>query len=116
MERNEIEILKTRKYSLREIARVLRRSISTISDELRRNSVRGKYNAKKAAHKAYVRRKYAKYQGMKIVRTPLLRTFVERKLKEGRSPESIAGRIRKHEEYLPDVSPDSIERFLRLDQ
>lgn len=32
---------------------------------------------------------------------------------EGRSPESIAGRIKNHEKYLPRISPDSIERFLK---
>lgn len=44
---------------------------------------------------------------------PALRTFVEEKLLEGRSPDSIAGRIKKHERDLPDVSADSIERFLK---
>lgn len=32
---------------------------------------------------------------------------------EGRSPESIAGRIRRHETRLPGISADSIERFLK---
>ena len=34
---------------------------------MERNKTNGVYEPKKAAHKAYVRRKYAKYQGMKIV-------------------------------------------------
>ena len=67
----------------------------------------------KAHHKAYVRRQEAKYQGMKIVAYPALQAFVERNLMEGRSPESIAGRIRRREKYLPRISPDSIERFLK---
>ncbi len=90
----------------------MRRSVSTISDELKRNKVKGSYDPKKAHHKAYVRRQEAKYQGMKIVAYPALRAFVEEKLMEGRSPESIAGRIRKREKHLPRISPDSIERFL----
>ena len=32
---------------------------------------------------------------------------------DGRSPESIAGRIRRHEKHLPRISPNSIERFLK---
>lgn len=44
---------------------------------------------------------------------PALRDFVEEKLLEGRSPESIAGRINNHEKGLPDISADSIERFLK---
>ena len=92
---------------------MLGRSVSTISDELQRNTVGGIYHAKKAAHKAYVRRRYARYQGMKIVKHPGLCALVEEKLREGRSPESIAGRIQRHEKHLPGVSADSIERFLR---
>jgi len=98
---------------LREIAGALNRSVSTISDELARNSVRGAYDATKAAHKAYVRRKYAKYQGMKIVEHPALRKRVEELLKEGRSPESIGGRITNKEKSLPSISGNSIERFLK---
>ena len=78
-----------------------------------RNSIRGRYNPRKAAHKAYVRRKYAKYQGMKIVERGELRSFVERGLKEGRSPESIAKRVNRREKHLPAISGDSIERFLK---
>lgn len=98
---------------MREIAGTLGRSVSTICDEIARNKVRGTYDARKAAHKAYVRRKYAKYQGMKIVENKELRVFVERALREGRSPESIAGRIRRRERHLPSISGDSIERFLK---
>lgn len=98
---------------MRDIAGALKRSVSTISDELKRNSVRRSYNPAKAHHKAYVRRKYAKYQGMKIVTHSALRVFVEEKLTEGRSPASVAGRIKHHEKHLPRISPDSIERFLK---
>lgn len=91
----------------------MRRSVSTISDELKRNKVKGSYDPKKAQHKAYVRRQEAKYQGMKIVAYPELRMFVEHNLMEGRSPESIAGRIKRREKHLPRISPDSIERYLK---
>jgi len=98
---------------VREIARTLERSVSTISDEINRNkTTRGAYNAKVAIHKAYVRRKYAKYQGMKIISDKFLRAFVEKGLREGRSPESIAGRVKKREKQLSTISADSIERFL----
>jgi IS30 family transposase len=77
------------------------------------NKVKGTYDPSKAHHKAYVRRKYSKYQGMKIVENPDLRKFVEKALKDGRSPESIAGRINNHEKGLSNISGDSIERFLK---
>lgn len=50
---------------------------------------------------------------MKIVKNPELRKFIEKALREGRSPASIAGRINNHEKTLPNISADSIERFLK---
>lgn len=98
---------------MRDIARALGRSPNTISAELQRNKVNKQYVPKKAQHKAYVRRQGAKYQGMKIVAHKELRTFVEEKLLEGRSPESIAGRVTKRLQHLPSISADSIRRFLK---
>lgn len=111
-ERNEIYLFLEGRYSLRKIAKALKRSVSVISEEVKAGSVNGRYDAKKAQHKAYVRRKDAKFQGKKIVAHPDLRSSVEAKLLDGRSPNSIAGRITKHETYLPSISADSIERFL----
>ena len=112
-ERCEISILKHRKYSLREIARVLKRSVSTISDEIRLNNVKGEYDPIKAHYKSYVRRKYGKYQGMKIVHNPKLREFVEKELLDDQSPPNISGRIRKHEKQLPSVSKNIIYRYIK---
>ena len=48
---------------------------------------------------------------MKIVATPLLRTFVEDHLLDGQSPENIAGRLKRHKQSF--VSKDSIYRFIK---
>lgn len=72
------------------------------------------YEPKKAAHKAYVRRKYSKYQGMKIVENSNLKRFVEEKLVDGQSAEGISGRLKfKREKGLPYISKDSIYRYLK---
>lgn len=42
-----------------------------------------------------------------------LKKFIEQNLLDGQSPESISGRIKYHEKYLPNVSKDTIYRFLR---
>lgn len=97
---------------MRNIAKELGRSVSTLSDELKRNLVKGKYVARKAQHKAYVRRRRAKYQGKKIVEHLPLREFVEDRLYDGQSPLMISGRIKHHEPHLPDVSKDSIYRYI----
>lgn len=42
-----------------------------------------------------------------------LRKFVEENLLDGQSAEAIEGRLKYHEEHLPNVSKDTIYRFLR---
>lgn len=96
---------------MRDISRLLGRSVSTISDEITRNKVRGNYDSKKAQHKAYVRRKYAKYQGKKIVDSLPLREFVEDNLLDDQSPEAIAGRL-DTQTALPAVSNITIRHFI----
>lgn len=54
-------------YSLQAIAKALNRSISTISDELKRNAVAGSYTPANVHQKAYALRKAAKFQGISIV-------------------------------------------------
>ena len=98
---------------MREIAKVLQRSISTLSDELNRNEVDGNYDPKKAHTKASTRRKNSKYQGMHIIAEDELREFVEDNLLDGQSPENIAGRLTKIEAELPGTSKDSIYRFIK---
>lgn len=76
------------------------------------HKVKNVYDAKKAQHKAYVARRDSKYQAMKIVEHPALRTFVERELWRDQSPENIAGRIKTREHYLPHTSKESIYRYM----
>lgn len=98
---------------MREIAKTLRRSVSTISDELKRNAVKNKYDPQKAAQKAYVRRRSSKFQGRKIAMHDELREFVENALHDDLSPAAISGRLNAHEHHLPSASKDSIYRFLK---
>lgn len=111
-ERRRIERLKSSGWSVRGIARALGRGIGTISEEIRRNQVKGAYDAKKAGHKAHVRRQYSKQQCLKVVSSRDLQTYVEEKLKEEWSPELIAGRIRKVDRHLPRVSTKAIYAFV----
>lgn len=74
--------------------------------------MKGSYDAKKATHKAYVRRRASKYQGMKIVEHPDLRKLIEELLYDDQSPENIAGRIKKRRTGLPNVSKNSVYRFI----
>lgn len=111
-ERLEIDILLKKKYSHRDIAKTLGREHTAISREIKSNSVNGEYNPRKANHKAYVKRKYSKYQGMKIIHNPDLLKYIERKLRKGWSPDVIAGRLKEVDTHLLYVSAKTIYKFL----
>lgn len=100
-------------YSLRDIGIALNRSASTISREIKKNSVKGEYIPAKAQHKAYVKRLNASFRGKSIVRNLDLRNFVEEKLLDGHTPGAISGRIKHQEDSLPNVSKDTIYRFFK---
>lgn len=87
--------------------------MSTISDELRRNRVQGRYDPSKADHKAYARRKYARYQGMTIAGDGALQKTVEELLYDGQSPKAIAGWLKKRQRRLTPVSKNTIYRYVK---
>jgi transposase, IS30 family len=111
-ERSEIAILLKKGYGVRDIAQALHRGIGTISDEIHRNRVKGIYDPVKADHKAYVKRKYSKYQGMKVVQNRELWNYVEDKLKQDWSPEEIAGRIKHIDTHIPYASYQAMYTFV----
>lgn len=112
-ERLEIAVLIRRGYSLREISRVMERSPGTISEEIKRNRTGGRYDPEKAQHKAYVKRKYSKYQGMKIVGNAELRKYIEKHIKEDWSPEEISGRIKEIDKHLLYASFRVVYKFVK---
>lgn len=97
---------------MRRIAGLLGRSPNTISSEVRRNQVNGVYDPEKAHHKAYVTRKEAKYQGMKIVEHEALRREVETRLLDDQSPTAVARRITRREKHLPAISKNAVYRYV----
>jgi IS30 family transposase len=95
-----------------EIGETMNRSPSALSDEMKVNRVNGVYDPVKAHQKAYVRRKYAKFQGMKIQEYDDLRRYVRKALFDDQSPEAIAERITKREKHLPSISKNAIYRYI----
>lgn len=90
----------------------MNKSVSTISDELVRNSRQDNiYDPELANHKAYVRRKEASFKGKKIVKDNDLRQFVEQRLIEGKTPETISGRLKNQEKDLPYAGKNTIYRY-----
>ena len=73
----------------------MHRNVSTLSREIRnnRNAFTLEYTRKTANQKAYVRKKYCKYQKRKILEDMKLRAFIEEHLRFDWSPEEVAGRV-----------------------
>lgn len=112
-ERVKIEAYREEGHGVRWIARNIKRPRSSVSDEIRRNSVKGIYLAKKARHKTYIRYWKARHQHLKVALNQTLRRYVEEKLRRFWSPEGIAGRLTHVETHLPSVSKDAVYAFVK---
>ncbi len=111
-DRNELSILLKKDYSLRDIAKVLKKNPSSISREVNDNSVNGLYDPEKAQHKAYVKRLYSKYQAMKIRENTWLERYIQDKLVLGWTPEEIDGRLKMENNSQTVISFKSIYKYL----
>lgn len=111
-ERVKIEAFREEGLGARAISRKIKRPKSSVADEIRRNSVRGVYTARKAQLKTYQRYWRARHQRLKVAMSGALRAFVEEKLKRFWSPEGIAGRITYVERSLPSVGKDAVYAFV----
>ena len=113
-ERLEIKILLDKGYSLRGIARAMGRGKSTISYEIRENSVSGSYDPLKADNKARLKKRVRKLQWSKIEESPALKIFIVLKLKVRWNPDEIAGYLKRHRKKYPwYVSKTAIYDWLR---
>jgi len=92
-ERDQLAVLKASGKSLRQIARLINRSPSSLSRELRRNSspARHDYLPRPAQHRSSVRKSRASSRAR--LKSSTLRDYVESKLRLRWSPELIAGRV-----------------------
>jgi IS30 family transposase len=113
-EREEIAVGLALKLPCRQIAARLApgRSASTVSREVRRNSVRGVYRAHLAAREAQQRARRPK--PAKLAVNDELREWVQGRLKRNWSPEEISARLKRE---LPDraemrVAPETIYQSL----
>ncbi len=111
-ERLEISILLKKEYSHHDIAGELGCSQPSISREIKRNSVRRTYDPRQAKVKARQRRRYSKYQGMKVRERPDLQKFIIKKMKAGWTPDEIAGRLKTTKRNLPCISAKGIYKWL----
>ena len=102
-ERDRVQALLQAGHEQQEIARILNRDKGTVSREVARNSKKirwkggarnGAYESAAAEHKAYIRRKYAKYQGKNIHENSKLQGYITEKMQRYWSPDEISGKMR----------------------
>lgn len=111
--RDRIEALLDAGHLQREIAKILKVDKSTVSRELHKHRKKtGAYDAERAQEKAMVARSNSKYQGMKIEACPTLKAHIIGELQKLRSPDEIAGRMKK-EKRRPRVGTNAIYKWLR---
>lgn len=111
-ERSELSILHSKGFSDRDIGKALGRDHTTIGREIQRNSMHRGYNPRIAKGKARVRRKHAKYQGMKVRERPALEQYIIAGLENHQTPEEISGRIKEIDTHIPSISAKGIYKWL----
>lgn len=106
-QRYQISAYKEAGYTQKYIAELLNVSASTISRELRRNLIDGKYIAEEAEVLSYKRHLH-KHKYIKL--NNKVKNYIKKKLKEDWSPEQIAGVMKK--EKLDWVSHETIYQYI----
>ena len=110
-ERDKITVMKSEGEAISEIARVMGRNKGTISRELQRNaSTEYKLYLSHRAQGRAEQRKREACERPRLKNSQIL-GYVQNKLKEGWSPEQIAGRITKEHECL-SISHEAIYQYI----
>lgn len=110
-ERMEIGILRSRGYTIREVAKEMERSPNTVSYEIRRNKTGNEYNPKKAQDKSRLRKRMRRFQWMKIEQNAKLKKYIVEGLEKKWNPDEISGRMRLEKQHW-QISKNSIYRWL----
>ena len=109
-ERDRIAIWRARKIPIREIARRLDRSTSTISDELKRNCVKGEYQS--IAAQIISRGRLHHSRRRNSLKNQHLYPYIVGKLRCGWSPEQIAGRLKRSHHGKTVICHETIYRYV----
>jgi IS30 family transposase len=113
-ERESISIGLAQKKTIREIANAIDRSPSTVSREIKRNSVVSGYRAFSASQRAKTAAASRRAGKSKLMKHDRLWRYVTEKLKGGWSPKEIAERIRIEypEDTMMHISHEAIYQYI----
>jgi IS30 family transposase len=109
-ERDKIAVWLSSGVKMREIGRRLGRAVSSISDEIRRNSHGGVYTAIKAQELSQKRNKESRR--FNPLKSPGIYSHVHKKLRDGWSPEEIAGRARRDNDGVTVICHETIYKHI----
>jgi len=109
-ERDQIAVLLASGLTLRNIAKKLDRSVSSISDEIKRNSVGGEYKSI-AANLISVQRN-RQSRRINPLKSAKIFSYVFDKLRGGWSPEQIAGRLKRINKGRTAICHETIYRYI----
>ena len=104
--------MKTEKYTYREIALVIEKSISSISEEIKRNSKAPWYYDPYYAHRLAETREFHKWRAWKLEISYGLKKYVIEKLIELWSPEEIAWVLRNKANGKTLICHETIYQFI----
>lgn len=111
-DRDRIQALLDSGHKQEEVANIIDFDAGAISREIsKRKTKDGRYIATVAEHKASVKRSMSKSQGMKVEANHELREHIIAELKKYRSPDEIAGRM-KRDNVTPRVATKAIYKWL----
>ena len=114
VERDQIAISLASGFSLRQTAKKLNRSVSTISDEVKRNKVGGVY--KPSLAQVLSRERNLSSRRLNPLKSPLIYSYVVEKLRCGWSPEQIAGRLKWDNGGKTIICHETIYRYIYSSQ
>lgn len=109
-ERDKIAVLLSSGASKRLIAKQLGRSMSSIVDEIKRNSIDGNYQAIKAEELSQKRNR--KSRKSNPLKSPAIYSYVYDKLRCGWSPQQIAGRLKRDNNGETIICHETIYNYI----
>lgn len=109
-ERDQIAVLFASGRHIRGIAKELGRSPSSISDEIKRNSIKGQYQSI-AAHNLSTKRN-RESRKINPLKSADIYSYVIEKLRCGWSPEQIAGRLKRDNKGNSVICHETIYRYI----
>lgn len=113
-ERDKIALLLAEGKSFRQIANKLSRSVSSISEEVKRNSVNGVYSSISA--QSLSQRRNISSRRANPLKNLKVYSYVVEKLRSGWSPEQIAGRLKKDNKGNTVICHETIYRYIYSEQ